>query len=269
MPVHRVHRHNLSRRDSQNRNIGHHYDIGNDYYKLFLDPTMTYSCAYFTSPDDSLEDAQHHKIDYLLRKLRIQPGQRILDVGSGWGSLAVAAARDYDAVVLGVTLSEEQLAGALALRYRLGNCDGRFDRVLSVGMFEHVGRGQQHSYFQVVREMLAPGGGQLAAAADEGVRRFVRLEAGADGLLDRVVGPTGRLAMVGEHVGFKNSVLACELWVCASCGWFVFVDESVEDLSALAPPRRSFSHSQLTRSGRVRPTAGDTRCTQARVSAKV
>jgi cyclopropane-fatty-acyl-phospholipid synthase len=220
LPVHRVPRHNSGRRDSQRRNIGHHYDIGNDYYKLFLDPTLTYSCAYFRSPDDSLEDAQHSKIDYVLRKLRIQPGQRILDIGSGWGSLAVAAARDYDAVVLGVTLSEEQLAGALALaeragvsdtaqfrlmnyqdlpidpvRYRLGDRDGRFDRVLSVGMFEHVGRGEQHKYFRVVRELLAPGGISVLHTITS------QTETRIDSWLDRHVFSGGHLPTVSgvEH----------------------------------------------------------------------
>jgi cyclopropane-fatty-acyl-phospholipid synthase len=215
--LYRLHRNEANRRSRQRRQISHHYDIGNEYYELFLDPTLTYSCAYFESANDSLEAAQHRKIDYLLRKLQPAPGQRILDIGSGWGYLAVAAARDYDAVVLGITLSDEQLAGARALadregvsetaqfrlmnyqdlardriRYTLGRADGRFDRVISVGMFEHVGRGHQRKYFQVVRDLLAPGGTSVLHTITSQTSQRI------DSWVDRHIFPGGHLPTVSQ-----------------------------------------------------------------------
>src|SRR5699024_2775200 len=109
-----------NRRTAQRGQISRHYDVGNDYYRMFLDSGLTYSCGYFEREDDSLDEAQQHKIDHILRKLRPEPGQRLLDIGCGWGALAVAAAREHDIQVVGITLSHEQLAGARDLAAREG-----------------------------------------------------------------------------------------------------------------------------------------------------
>lgn len=154
--------------------IASHYDIGNDFYKLWLDDTMTYTCAYFNQPTDSLEAAQRQKIDYVLRKLQLQKGQEFVDIGCGWGHLVVRAAKLYGARGLGVTLSLEQYKYAVALAKQEGvselatfkhmnyldlkNHKQRYERVVSVGILEHVGRGNLRQYFDVVDHLLLPGG---------------------------------------------------------------------------------------------------------------
>ncbi len=165
------------RRHSKRRDrtaIRHHYDTGNEFYSLFLGDEMVYSCAYFLTPDDTLDAAQGRKLDLILRKLRVQPGQRFLDVGCGWGSLVIRAARDYGAEAVGTTLSAAQATYArrrvkelelddrvtiLEQDYR--DLDGHFDAIASVGMFEHVGRAQLPGYFAHLRRLLAPGGALL------------------------------------------------------------------------------------------------------------
>ncbi|RJQ82326.1 class I SAM-dependent methyltransferase [Pseudonocardiaceae bacterium YIM PH 21723] len=161
-------------RGSQRKQIAHHYDLGNEFYALWLDTGLTYSCAYFHSPEDTLESAQEHKIDYVLRKLHLRPGQRLLDIGSGWGTLLLTAAEKYEVHGLGVTLSDQQLAHAREaagrrglsdrVRFELANYQDlpergeRFDRIVSVGMFEHVGRGNHAAYYRAVHDMLVDGG---------------------------------------------------------------------------------------------------------------
>lgn len=156
-------------------NTKFHYDIGNDFYRLWLDETMTYSCAYFKSPEDSLTQAQHNKVDYILRKLKLQPGQTLLDIGCGWGELILTAAKTYQVKALGITLSSEQytrvleriqneglqdLAEVQILDYR--ELGGRtFDRVVSVGMVEHVGQEHLAEYFSSVKNLLSEGGVSL------------------------------------------------------------------------------------------------------------
>lgn len=166
------------RRFSQNnvalrsrRNVAHHYDLSDDLYDLFLDADRQYSCGYFHDPDDTLEQAQAAKKHHIARKLMIEPGMRVLDIGCGWGGMARTLARDYGAVVLGITLSEQQHAYATetaasegltdSVEYRL--CDyrdvtGTFDRIVSVGMFEHVGLPHYSTYFKIIRERLTPDG---------------------------------------------------------------------------------------------------------------
>jgi cyclopropane-fatty-acyl-phospholipid synthase len=161
-------------RDRQRQQIQHHYDLGNSFYALWLDASLTYSCAYFRDPDDSLETAQQQKVDYLLRKLQLREGQRVLDIGSGWGTLLITAAKTYGVHGLGVTLSQEQLRQSQEAAKQAGVDDQitfelcnyrdlprrgeRFDRVISVGMFEHVGRGNHASYHDAVASMLTDGG---------------------------------------------------------------------------------------------------------------
>lgn len=149
-------------------NIQHHYDIGNDFYKLWLDETMTYSCGYFRNADDSLNAAQKNKVQHILRKLNIEAGQTLLDIGCGWGELIITAAKQYGVKALGITLSLEQyekvkeriemeglndLVKVELIDYReLKN--KKFDRVVSVGMVEHVGKEHLHEYFSAVSELL-------------------------------------------------------------------------------------------------------------------
>lgn len=153
--------------------IQFHYDVGNDFYALFLDPEMVYSSAYFTAPDASLEAAQEEKLDRICRKLRLQPGERMLDVGCGWGGLACWAARNYGVHVHGVTLSQAQLDFARAKVERLGLSDrvtlelrdyrsvdeaGGYDKIAQVEMFEHAGFANHDKHFNQMRRLLKPGG---------------------------------------------------------------------------------------------------------------
>ena len=153
------------------RNVAHHYDLSDQLYELFLDGDRQYSCAYFRTPEDDLETAQDNKKRHIAAKLLLRPGQRVLDIGSGWGGLALRLAAECDVDVTGLTLSEEQLkvatrraaASGLADRVRFYLRDyreegGRYDRVVSVGMFEHVGVNQYPVFFRKLRELLAPDG---------------------------------------------------------------------------------------------------------------
>ncbi len=154
------------------RNVAHHYDLSGKLYDLFLDSDRQYSCAYFSAPGESLEEAQIAKKRHIAAKLNLdKPALKVLDVGSGWGGLALDLARDCGADVLGVTLSEEQLALARQRALKAGvadrcqfeledyrNVTGPFDRIVSVGMFEHVGVGFYAAYFAKIRELLKDGG---------------------------------------------------------------------------------------------------------------
>jgi cyclopropane-fatty-acyl-phospholipid synthase len=152
-------------------NVAHHYDLGNAFYRLFLDEGLFYSCAYFRSPDETLEAAQINKCRLIAAKLDLKPGQRVLDIGSGWGGLAMYLARVADVEVLGVTLSREQHALAVSRAKEAGLADRvrfelidyreltqRFDRIVSVGMFEHVGVVHYGEFFAKVNALLADDG---------------------------------------------------------------------------------------------------------------
>jgi cyclopropane-fatty-acyl-phospholipid synthase len=156
------------------RNVAHHYDIGNDLYRLFLDEDLQYSCAYFTDPANSLEQAQADKKAHIAAKLYLKPGQRVLDIGCGWGGTALYLNRVADVDVLGITLSEEQLKVARARAEEAGVADrvkfelidyreieGRFDRIVSIGMFEHVGAAHYDEFFAACRNLLAEDGVML------------------------------------------------------------------------------------------------------------
>jgi cyclopropane-fatty-acyl-phospholipid synthase len=152
--------------------VTHHYNVSNRFYEMVLGPSMTYSCAVFATPEDTLEQAQARKVDLVARKLDLQPGMRLLDVGCGWGAMAIHAARHYGASVVGVTLSEPQrryateqakLAGVSDLvEFRLQDFrdidDGPFDAISSIGMSEHVGRRSLPNYTQIIFDLLKPGG---------------------------------------------------------------------------------------------------------------
>jgi cyclopropane-fatty-acyl-phospholipid synthase len=149
------------------RNISEHYDLGNDFYKLFLDPSMTYSCAYFSSPDLSLEEAQTEKYDRLCRKLKLNPSDHVLEIGGGWGGFAVHAARNYGCQVTSITISQEQLkyakdrAAAEGLSNQIEfqltdyrNITGKFDKIVSIEMLEAVGHEYFKSFFKKCHELL-------------------------------------------------------------------------------------------------------------------
>ncbi len=159
--------------DRDRQAISYHYDVSNEFYALWLDERMVYSCAYFATAEQDLETAQVRKLDYLCRKLRLRPGDRLLDIGCGWGGLIIHAAQKYGAEAVGVTLSKNQAALAteriaragLQERCRVEVRDYRsldqlsgFDKIVSVGMFEHVGESQLPLYFQHVWRLLRPRG---------------------------------------------------------------------------------------------------------------
>jgi cyclopropane-fatty-acyl-phospholipid synthase len=192
--------------------IAHHYDVSNDFYRMVLGPSMTYSCGVWTSPTGTLEDAQAAKHELVCRKLALQPGMRMLDIGCGWGSMAIHAARFHGVRAVGVTLSQQQaewarraarqagLAGRVEIRiqdYRDVH-DGAFDAISSIGMFEHVGASRLDEYFATLRRLVQPGGRVLnhgiARPSPEGARpRFVRR-----GFIDRYVFPDAELHEVGR-----------------------------------------------------------------------
>lgn len=169
--------HNVYSRRSlkkQKQDIASHYDLGNDFFRLYLDDSMTYSCAYFHTPQDTLEQAQRQKIEHSLRKLRLQPGETLLDIGCGWSALIIRAAERYGVKALGITLSEEQYAAGKESIRRRGledYCDVRlvnyldlakeglsFDKIVSIGMIEHVGKARLGDFASAVRTLLQPGG---------------------------------------------------------------------------------------------------------------
>ena len=156
---------------SSRKNVAHHYDIGNDLYCLFLDDDLQYSCAYFTDPGNSLEQAQADKKAHIAAKLYLKPGQRVLDIGCGWGGTALYLNRVADVDVLGVTLSVEQLKVARQRAEEAGVTDrvkfelidyraltGTFDRIVSIGMFEHVGAAHYDEFFATCYDLLTPEG---------------------------------------------------------------------------------------------------------------
>ena len=150
------------------KDIQYHYDIGEDLYDLFLDTKhRQYSCAYFSSENDSLEDAQQNKIDHIIKKLNLKPNQKVLDIGSGWGTLAIEIAKKSQCEVLGITLSENQYTHSVEkvkmsglenqVRFKIADyrdLNEKFDRIVSVGMFEHVGRKFYNTYFKKVSNLL-------------------------------------------------------------------------------------------------------------------
>jgi cyclopropane-fatty-acyl-phospholipid synthase len=170
--VHRVDRVNMARRSK--KNVAHHYDLSDRLYDLFLDADRQYSCAYFTDPANSLEQAQGDKKAHIAAKLLLKPGMRVLDIGCGWGGMALYLHEKTGAEVLGVTLSEEQLKVARRRAEEAGVADkvkfelidyravtGQFDRIVSVGMFEHVGPAHYKAFFRKCRELLTADGVML------------------------------------------------------------------------------------------------------------
>lgn len=212
----------LHTRRSDKRAISHHYDVGNGFYEIVLGPSMVYSCAYWPDPDATLEQAQHDKLDLVCRKLALRTGQRLLDVGCGWGSMAIHAAREYGVSVVGITLSHEQAAYA---RKRVADAgltdrveirvqdyrdvaDGPYDAISSIGMAEHVGAEKYLEYAQDLYRLLVPGGRLLNHQI---ARRPMSDESAydLDEFIDAYVFPDGELAPLGttvtqlERAGFE------------------------------------------------------------------
>ena len=199
-------------------NIHYHYDLSNRFYELFLDPEMVYSCAYFKDWNNDLATAQADKLDMICRKLRLTPGETLLDIGCGWGALVCHAARHYGVRAHGVTLAEEQFAYAREKVARLGLEDkvtlelrdyalleGSFDKIASIGMFEHVGIANHPTYFQTINRLLKPGGLYLhhsialRSKSFERFRRGRRRDAAAATAIGRYIFPGGEL----DHVGMS------------------------------------------------------------------
>lgn len=209
----RIARYFTHTRGSDMKAIQFHYDLSNEFYSLWLDRNMVYSCAYFENGDEDLETAQLKKIDHILTKIQLKPGETLLDIGCGWGALVIRAADKFGARCVGVTLSQNQfelatervktagLSDRIEIRlqdYR--DVQGQFDKITSVGMFEHVGRKQLVNYFRRMNELLKEGGlamnhGITATNVDESDANF-----GASEFIDKYVFPNGELPHVSNAI---------------------------------------------------------------------
>ena len=244
--------------------IQFHYDVGNDFYKLWLDRRMVYSCAYFETPDETLENAQVAKFDLICRKLRLQPGERLLDIGCGWGGLIMHAAKHYGADATGITLSENQAAFAreriaeagLSDRCRVDIRDyrtltetDRYDKISSVGMVEHVGLTHLSVYFASAYRALKPGGlfmnhgivslgeARPRSVGERVFRKFWR----ADAFIDKYVFPDGKLTAThsvisaAEGAGFEVRDVESlrEHYAMTLRHWVRSLEEKTEEATAL------------------------------------
>ncbi|MHA6890921.1 SAM-dependent methyltransferase [Ralstonia pseudosolanacearum] len=202
----RVVRHFAHTKEGDKASIRYHYDVSNDFYKLWLDRNMVYSCAYFEHGDETLDDAQIKKIDHILTKIRLQPDQTLLDIGCGWGALVLRAAQQFGARCLGVTLSQNQFdlarervrAAGLEDRVEIRLQDyrdltGAFDRITSVGMFEHVGRKNLPGYFRRVHSLLADNGIAMNHGITSSDPEGGESSLGGGDFIDRYVFPQGEL----------------------------------------------------------------------------
>jgi len=193
------------------RQVQFHYDLSDDFYALWLDPRRVYSCAYFRTPDMALAQAQEAKLDHICRKLRLRAGERFLDIGAGWGGLLLWAAEHYGVDATGITLSHNQHAHVQRLiqaqglqgRVRMLLCDYRalpvgqpFDKIASVGMFEHVGRAQMGRYFATLARLLRPGGLLLNHGITAGAVDNAGLGAGMGDFIEQYIFPGGELLHV-------------------------------------------------------------------------
>lgn len=215
-PMQKLNPQNILSRNTRKKQadyIEHHYDLGNDFYKLWLDnDTMAYTCAYFRTPNDTLEMAQSQKIDHVLHKLQLQKGMQVAELGCGWGYLLVRAAKKYGVSGIGVTLSHEQHKYATELAKKegvdhlvkfelmnyqeLAERDMQYDRVYSVGLFEHVGRDNQDEYFKVVDKLLKPGGISFLHCITSQVERAT------DAWTDKYIFPGGHIHAVSGMVSY-------------------------------------------------------------------
>jgi cyclopropane-fatty-acyl-phospholipid synthase len=244
--------------------IHFHYDVGNSFYKLWLDRRMVYSCAYFRSPDATLDEAQEAKLDLICRKLRLKPGERLLDIGCGWGGLIMHAAEHFGVDATGITLSENQASLArerigkagladrcrVAIRdYRTLTQSDRYDKIASVGMVEHVGLTHLPVYFAAAYRALKPGGlfmnhgiVSLSEARPRSVReKIFRKFWRADAFIDKYVFPDGKLTATHEVIaaaegaGFEVRDVESlrEHYAMTLRHWVRSLEEKQEDATAL------------------------------------
>jgi cyclopropane-fatty-acyl-phospholipid synthase len=191
--------------------IEFHYDVSDDFYALWLDPRRVYSCAYFREDGMTLAQAQEAKLDHICRKLMLQPGDRFLDIGSGWGALLLWAAEHYGVDATGITLSKNQhayvtrliedkgLSGRVRVElrdYRLLEDDKPFDKIASVGMFEHVGSANMGTYFRKIHALLKPGGLAMNHGITSGQLDYAQLGAGLGDFIEKYIFPGGELLHV-------------------------------------------------------------------------
>jgi len=213
--------------DRDREAVTYHYNTSNDFFALYLDTRMVYSAAYFSAPDEDLDTAQERKLDYICRKLRLQPGERLLDIGCGWGGLIIHAAKNYGVSALGITLSEPQVKLAnerirqegLAVRcraevrdYRQVEGSGSFDKVASIGMVEHVGEQMLPEYFRQAWRLLRPGGAFLnhgIAYRRDPSRDASRSFSQAYVFPDSDPVPIDICTRIAEEVGFETRDVEC------------------------------------------------------------
>jgi cyclopropane-fatty-acyl-phospholipid synthase len=243
-------------RDRDARAVRHHYDVSNDFFALFLDPSMTYSCAIFSGGARTLASAQEAKLELVCRKLKLEPGRRVLDIGCGWGSFAIHAARCHDAQVVGVTLSSPQARLARKLvadaglqdRIEIRVADYReladepFDAVASIGMIEHVGARQIDAYAAQVARLLRPGG----RALNHGIARLRVGDPEAGPFSERFVFPDAAplhlstVIVALEHAGLVTEHVEgfAEDYAETMAHWTRRLDERRDEAIALVGPER-------------------------------
>jgi cyclopropane-fatty-acyl-phospholipid synthase len=247
------------RRHSRERDaeaVRHHYDVSNDFFALFLDGSMTYSCAFFAAGAGTLEEAQEEKLDTVARKLELKDGDRVLDVGCGWGSFPLRAATRYGASVLGITLSPPQAELARRRAAEAGVADRveirvadyrdlageRFDAIASIGMVEHVGEEQIDVYARALAALLKPGGRLL----NHGIARLRHTDPAAGAFSERYVFPDGeplhlsRVLLALERAGFvtRNVSEHGADYATTLRHWARRLDENLDEALRLAGPQR-------------------------------
>jgi cyclopropane-fatty-acyl-phospholipid synthase len=207
------------REETNKENVHYHYDLSNAFYALFLDPEMVYSCAYFRDWSNDLATAQQDKLEMICRKLRLKPGDRLLDIGCGWGALVCHAAKHFGVNAVGVTLAEEQFTYAKEKVARLGLegkvtielrnyslVQGDFDKIASIGMFEHVGVANYPAYFRTIHRLLKPGGFYLHHSIALRSTAWERLQRRkkkpqTTNAISRYIFPGGQLDHLGMSIG--------------------------------------------------------------------
>jgi cyclopropane-fatty-acyl-phospholipid synthase len=244
----------LGRRDADRRNIGAHYDLGNEFFSLFLDETMTYSCALFDSPETSLAEAQVAKLDRLCRKLQLGPSDHVLEIGSGWGGFAIHAARAYGCRVTTTTLSARQFEFATEAVTRAGladrvtvllrdyrDLDGTYDKLVSIEMIEAVDWRQYPTFFSACARLLAPGGLMALQAITIADRYFARARQSRD-FIKRYIFPGGCLPSVAAILETTARVTDLELVALDDIGphyaetlrrWRAALEAHADQLAAL------------------------------------
>jgi cyclopropane-fatty-acyl-phospholipid synthase len=210
----------LHQRRANRANISHHYDVGDAFYRLWLDERMVYSCAYFRHEDDTLDVAQAQKLDHVCRKLRLAPGERFLDIWCGWGGLIFWAAERYGVRATGITLSQNQADNVAAEIRRRGLGDRVrvelrdyldlpdepcYEKIASIGMFEHVGVARLSTYFGKIRRLLVPGGFVLNHGITHGMEGTAALGSGIGDFVEDYVFPGGELTHVARVISAMST----------------------------------------------------------------